>query len=867
MNNKRLISLAICCILVVVPGLAVLSFADIESGTNTEAEQHFEKANELRKAADYDGAITEYKKVMSLSPKSKIAQDAQYWIGQSYFESKKFDAALSAFQKLLDKYPTSTIIPSTKLMIERVQQAKKNKSLFEAAKKGDIEQVKKLIAQGADVNGTEGGAWTPLAEAASVGHAQVVKVLLENGAEVDANDSHGYTPLYYAIWSDIWSDDEEETSVETVKALISGGADVNKRPADDKDYSPLVYAIWQGHKGNVEIILDAGADLNTKDEKGYTPLYWAAFSSAKDVFDLILSRKDYPNTVYLAACKGDLDRVTTLIEGGTDVNAKDEFGCTPLHWAALADSPEVADFLIAKGADLNVRDGYSLTPLMNARALPVVELLIAKGADIHAKVERQGRTKLHMTCLTGDKDMADLLIRKGADVNLKDRSGITPLWLAASGGHTDVAELLIAKGADVNASDKRGRTPLTVAKQRKHTEMVNILLEHGAKQTLHAAVASGDIDEVKRLISQRADVNVKNEEGQTPLHRAARAGQREVAELLISKGADINAMSQAWESTPLHCTANKGRLNVAELLLAKGAKLEERNFNGQTPLHLAAFGNQPKVAGLLLAHGADIEARTAYDRTPLGAALHYDHPEMVEFLLDKGANIHAKEVGMPLLNVAIRDNNKKMVTLLMKKGLASPPIHQAAFLGELDKVKAQIDKGVNIDLKDTGSFTPLFCATCGHHKEMVGFLLDKGADVDAQAANGWFPLSYAKIDIAKLLVAKGANVMLKGKTGQTVLHWAVNRNDYQGDMELVKLYVSRGANVNAKGYSNCIRWEGWTPFHVACRNGNKAVVELLISNGANINAKTDKGYTPLSLAEEKGRAEVVELLRKHGAKE
>ena len=174
MNNKRLIALTISWILVVVPGLCVLSFADAESGTNTEAQQHFERANELRKLADHDGAITEYEKVISLSPNSKIAQDAQYWIGQSYFGAGQFDAALSAFQKLLDEYPTSTIIPSTKSMIERVQQAKKNKLLFEAVKKGDIEQVKLLISKGADVNvhGKKGG--TPLHSAAWKGHKDVV---------------------------------------------------------------------------------------------------------------------------------------------------------------------------------------------------------------------------------------------------------------------------------------------------------------------------------------------------------------------------------------------------------------------------------------------------------------------------------------------------------------------------------------------------------------------------------------------------------------------------------------------------------------------------------------------------------------------
>ena len=152
MNNKRLIAMTMCWILVVVHGLCVLSFADTESGINTEAQQHFEKANELYKLADYDAAIAEYNKVLNLSPDGKTARNAQYWIGQSYFEAKQFDAALSAFQKLLDEHPNSTIIPSTKQMIERVQQSKKNRALFEAVKKADIEQVRLLIAEGADVD-------------------------------------------------------------------------------------------------------------------------------------------------------------------------------------------------------------------------------------------------------------------------------------------------------------------------------------------------------------------------------------------------------------------------------------------------------------------------------------------------------------------------------------------------------------------------------------------------------------------------------------------------------------------------------------------------------------------------------------------
>ena len=213
------------------------------------------------------------------------------------------------------------------------------KSLHEAAESGDLEQVKSLIAEGADINASQGDkTWTPLAAGARAGHAEIVRVLLTNGAEVDLADSY-YTPLYYAIWAD---------DNASVKALIAAGANVNVVP-DAKDFPPLAYAIWQNHVDNVKALLDAGAALNYVDERGHTPLYWAAFASGKDVLDLILTRGDYENTAYLAACKGQLDRIKAFVNEGMPINTQDEFGCTLLHWAVQAESTEVASYLFGQG--------------------------------------------------------------------------------------------------------------------------------------------------------------------------------------------------------------------------------------------------------------------------------------------------------------------------------------------------------------------------------------------------------------------------------------------------------------------------------------------------------------------------------------
>jgi len=507
MNNKRLISLTVCLILATVPGISSLILADIASETDTKAQQHFEKANELRKLADYDAAIAEYNKVISLSPKSKIAQDAQYWVGQSYFGAGQFDAALSAFQKLLDEYPASAIIPSTKLMIERIQQAKKIKSLFEAARKGDIEQVKSLISKGVDINVTDDKGRTPLHYAAEHSHREVSELLIAEGADVNASGPGDWTALFYAILND---------DVDMVRLLVDKGADCNVH--DNRGSTLLTWAITalgEKDKEIVELLISRGASINLEDKKGgRTPLYWAAFHGSKGVFEVLLAKVTDSNTIHLAALKGELARVKTFMQGGTDVNTKDRFSCTALHWAVLANTNDVADFLIAKGSDVRAKDNNGFTPLLGARRLDMIGFLISKGADVNAKDDTFGYTKLHMACLRKDRNMAAFLISKGADVNTKNNWGWmplhnaignghreivelltangadvnmgnwigTPLHLAVRGGHRDIAELLIAKGADVNAKNKSGRTALDIAVDQGHTEIVELLRKHGAKE-------------------------------------------------------------------------------------------------------------------------------------------------------------------------------------------------------------------------------------------------------------------------------------------------------------------------------------------------------------------------------------------------
>ncbi|MFC1652087.1 ankyrin repeat domain-containing protein [Planctomycetota bacterium] len=771
---------------------------------------------------------------------------------------------------------------------------KSSQALHSAASSGDIVAAKSLITKGADVNLRAKRGYTPLHWAAKVGQKEMVELLIASGADINARTgSSGWTPLHLAI---------RQQSNDVAELLISKGADINavnqnngqtpllvatmagnvdmaglllsKGVDIDKRYGKigtlLHCAAANGHAKVVDMLLDKGADLEAKTNDGLTALHYACMYGHTSVAQRLIERgadtdvKVYGNMtlLHLAVINGQKDLVEPLIAKGATVNAKAAGLRTALFFAAENNYGEIVKLLIENGADFNIPNWTGETPLSIAKQ--------QKHTEVVSILREYGATDtLHGAAASGDIDTVKRLLSQGADINARGDYQATPLMTAAGNGHEDIVKILLENGAAINLLGSGNQTALVVAKRRKHIEIVNILRQYGATYTLLDATEAGDIDEVRNMISSMTEVNVKNMNGHTPLHRAARSGRRDIADLLISKGADVNATSPAWESTPLHCAAHKGRADVADLLLAQGAKLEVTNLYGQTPLHLAADAGSRKVAGLLLARGANIEARTKYDRTPLGMALNKSNNKtgMAEFLLDKGADIKAKEGDETLLHRAINGNRPGIVKFLLTKGLDTTALNKVAFFGQLEEVKALVAKGANVNEKDACGYSPLHCAICGRHTKLVIFLIESGTDINAQVDNGRFPLFYADRDIAKLLVAKGADVKLKDKMGESVLHWAVNRNNHQGDIELINLYLSHGADVNAKAYSNCTEWEGWTPAHVACRNGNKAVVEMLISHGANLIAKTDKGQTPTSLAKEKGYTEIVELLKKHGAKE
>lgn len=548
MNHKRSISSTRYWIVLIALGLCASLLAEDESGTNKEAQQHFEKANELRKVADYDTAIAEYREVMRLSPNSDIAQDAQYWIGQSYFESKQFDAALSAFQGLLDKYPASAIAPSTKQMIERVRQAKKNRALFEAVKKADVEQVKLLIAEGAEVNvkwrdvyrRDEEDPWPKdperiaLRHAVKVGKIEMVKLLVEAGADVnggqwpplcqavDENNTeiaeylidHGANINYPQDWGPLQEASALTTgnNIEMVKLLLARGADIN---AVGGYATALQYSVLMGRRDIFDLLIQRGADVNSKDKWGHSPLYLAIHNDDSYFMKTLITNGAEVNTKYpggetllqSAAITGRTESVRVLLEAGANINAVNDRGQTALHvpldvknsnYKKYKLSKDTLELLLAKGADMNLKDKNGRTPLLLAAESAdgeIVTLLLDKGADVNAKDDESGFTALHYAARSGKKDAAEVLIARGADINTKDNQGHTPLYVAVNHDYR-VAELLIDKGANSSIRTESGQTLMELAQERKEvgSTVPDMILDGALDSLFGSPIACGDVD-------------------------------------------------------------------------------------------------------------------------------------------------------------------------------------------------------------------------------------------------------------------------------------------------------------------------------------------------------------------------------------
>lgn len=330
----------------------------------------------------------------------------------------------------------------------------------------------------------------------------------------------------------------------------------------------------------------------------------------------LFDRYDSVERLFMAARNQSVHIIKTLVQGGVNLSATDQYGHTVLHWTVLQDRSrvfqkqtvvrnldtmvEIVRTLLSNGAQVNATTDCGITALhfaVNFGYTNVVAALLEHGADVHALV---GKYIKHAETEECFNEVDQISFMYSVDDVLCSGYGsrgdplTTILHIAVRHMYTEIVSILLATGATVDAKQYNGRTPLMLAvEDSRCEEVVGLLLDYGA------------------------NINLVNIDGMTPLHYASRKNYNEVVKHLLLRGANVDSLNSCGK-TPLVIAVEEGWVEVVDTLLQSGADIDRKDNCGMTILHIACSMARANAVALLLKAGADVnitcdDGRVAYE--------------------------------------------------------------------------------------------------------------------------------------------------------------------------------------------------------------------------------------------------------------
>jgi ankyrin repeat protein len=437
---------------------------------------------------------------------------------------------------------------------------------------------------------------------------------------------------------------------------------------------------------------------------------------------------------------------------------------------------------------------------------------------------------LHLAAEYGRREIAQIFLEKGAEVDALDNLQRTPLLWAAENCHADVAELLLARGADVNREDpSRFRGPSE---------------DSPYPTPLDFAIGGGDLKLCRMCATAGAKIR-KNDFNR--LKRAVRSNHPEVLAWLIDRGVDPTAHSKDFDSA---FTSAGGSENVEMLrvLIARSRNTAALRVLLNEALQYAAEWGRTAAVRFLLDHtkvDLNREVESSYggvsrggdaDRhlpgyTALSRAVEHGRDEIVRALLENGAHVAGRtRSGAPVLSFVISQDREDIFELLMK---FTPPL----------------------DAVDIDGRTALMTAAIKNNAVIARVLIQRGAAIDKPDRYGATAVMLACGEGARttseFLLEAGAKFDAHDKEGQNLLVYAANGCQ----PGLCALALSKGADANEPQPAT-----GMTALHFAAKKPCPAAILELLAAGAATEVRDKQGNTPLELAQLSGDLESIELL-------
>ncbi len=481
-----------------------------------------------------------------------------------------------------------------------------------AARRGDLGKIMKLVYEGHNINQKDGDGWTPLTAAAYNGHTDCVQWLIQRGAELEGRTALGMTALHYAA---------REGHHSTVELLLQHKADPNATDAEElhflakiarallltneqrkKGVTALHEAAENGHHSIVELLLQHKANPNANDVEGYTPLIRGAQG-------------------------GHLEVVRLLLNHGAQVEQKVGWGMTALHWAAENGHHSTVELLLQHKADPNATDAKELHFLAKIGLLPTDEQ------------PKKGVTALHYAAVSGHHSIVELLLQHKADPNATDEDGYTvPAILKRT-----------TTSHDIDSALKNGYENLIMILLEYYTGSSSTakLVDKKGRTLLHWAAYAQNPTCTEKLLNSGANLNAEDNNKDTPLHLALRNYK----------------MERSW--------FGRSGPQCAKILLDRGAEVEGHGIGGQTVLHEAAGKGASDVLEFLLKYNVNINMTNNAGNTPLKLALDNDKQECVTMMMQRGAKLHGSDKSSTaepgtMVRLLYSLTNSKLVNLISR---------------------------------------------------------------------------------------------------------------------------------------------------------------------------------------------------------
>jgi ankyrin repeat protein len=702
--------------------------------------------------------------------------------------------------------------------------------------KGEFGAARKFFVGQTRIDSTDLRGRTPLHISVNARDYEMTAFLISQGATMDLLDRQNHTPL---------SDAVTLQAMQSARMLIEAGANIH-HPQSGRQ-TPAVASIAMG-ENDLRTVLTP-TTLRSMDADGRTMLQLAAIAGNAGAVEIILDE---------AAKLGVNNLKTTDSAGKTaldlaleEVNSRDHFEVAEklILAGAVSANPIYAHLAPAvRSSNYNTRIGDGIAPLHFAAGegyVGMAQYLLDKNADINVK-NAAGTTPLHEAARSGNLFIMELLLQRGADARVRDAKGNTPLHIAVpAASHRAALDMLLLHGADPNTRDEHGESPLHILiSLNRSADVIAALLAGGAdvsirniegKTPLYLAVQENRIDNIAVLLQYNSDLFAADNDGITPLELALRENSSALPALITEETA---LRSDSEGNTALHIAVNaRADIAILGLILDRKALVNARNKAGDTALHLAVRGDLQETGEMLIDRGADIFASNAIGESPL----YLSFPE----------KIPPGKVREWMINPA---------TIRARDGAGNSLLHYAAQWKLDAHIPMIVSRGANPNVPNAMGEPPLFMAVKADSRSAVLALLAAGAHIETRDSQGNSSLHAAvrwnAVNAAQTLISKAANINAHALNGKTALHDAIRWSI----VRMETLLVGNGADLEARDN------EGNTPFMEAIIAGYIAAAERLSEIGADITVRNNRGDTPLHIAVAQDRVDMVVLLLGRGAK-